>query len=80
MPPDSDAASAWAASGAVVLSGRSDGPPLLPPGRAAAVARDLAGRFAGITGAPRLDGARLLSERAAFTGHRRRGRVSPGGA
>ncbi|MEU9017743.1 CoA transferase [Actinomadura sp. NPDC048394] len=78
--PDVDAASAWAGSGAMALSGRPDGPPLLPPGRAAAVARDLAERFAASTGAPRLDGARLLAERAAFTGHTRRGRVSPGGA
>ncbi|MER6813430.1 CoA transferase [Spirillospora sp. NPDC000708] len=79
-PPDAGAASAWAGSGAMALSGRPDGPPLLPPGRAAAVARDLAERFASSTGAPRLDGARLLAERAAFTGHGRRGRMSPGGA
>ncbi|WP_433249816.1 CoA transferase [Actinomadura nitritigenes] len=79
-PPDTGAASAWAGSGAMALSGRPDGPPLLPPGRAAAVARDLASRFADSTGAPRLDGARLLAERAAFTGHGRRGRVSSGGA
>jgi len=73
-------AAAWAESGAAALSGRPDGPPLLPPGRAAAAARDLAARFAALTGAPRLDGARLLSERAAFTGHGRRGTVSAGGA
>ncbi|MFA1541862.1 CoA transferase [Actinomadura monticuli] len=75
-----DAAAAWAESGAAALSGRPDGPPLLPPGRGAAAARDLAARFAALTGAPRLDGARLLSERAAFTGHGRRGTVSAGGA
>ncbi|MEO3822708.1 CoA transferase [Actinomadura sp. B10D3] len=80
VPPDTGAASAWAASGTVILSGRPGGPPLVPPGRAAVVARDLAARFAVLTGAPRLDGERLLSERAAFTGHRRGGRVSPGGA
>ncbi|MGI5329520.1 CoA transferase [Actinomadura nitritigenes] len=79
-PPEAEVASAWAASGAVLLSGRPDGPPLLPPGRAASVARDLAERFAGGTGAPRLDGARLLAERSAFMGHGRRGRVSAGGA
>ncbi|MFA1546017.1 CoA transferase [Actinomadura chokoriensis] len=75
-----EATAAWAESGAVALSGRPGGPPLLPPGRAAAVARELAMRFAATTGAPPLDGGRLLSERAAFTGHRRRGRVSAGGA
>ncbi|MER6808143.1 CoA transferase [Spirillospora sp. NPDC000708] len=77
---DVGVAAAWAASGAMVLSGHPDGPPLLPPGRAAHVARELAERFAGSTGAPRLDGARLLAERAACTGHVRRGRVSAGGA
>ncbi|TDD91793.1 CoA transferase [Actinomadura darangshiensis] len=73
-------AAAWAASGVVELSGCADGPPLLPPGRAAPAAGEMAARFAAATGAPALNGARLLSERAAFTGHRRRGRVSPGGA
>jgi CoA-transferase family III len=61
------------------LTGRSDGPPLIPPGRAASVAGELAARFAAVTGV-HVDGARLLSERAGFTGHRRRGTVSAGGA
>ncbi|WP_200826970.1 CoA transferase [Thermomonospora echinospora] len=69
----------WACSGVVALTGRADGPPLVPPGRAATVADGLAARFAAITGV-RVDGARLLSERAAFTGHGRRGPVSAGGA
>ncbi|MGI8333040.1 CoA transferase [Actinomadura scrupuli] len=79
-----DAAGAWAGSGVVPLTGREDGPPLLPPGRAAAVAGELATRLAALTSdGPHpvvLDGARLLSERAAFTGHRRRGTVSAGGS
>ncbi|MFB4309484.1 CoA transferase [Actinomadura sp. GTD37] len=75
-----DAAAVWAESGAAALSGRPDGPPLLPPGRAAAAARELAARFAATTGAPLLDGARLLAERAAFTGHGRRGTTSAGGS
>ena len=63
----------------VALTGRADGRPVVPPGRAATVARELAARFADVTGV-RVDGGRLLSERAAFTGHRRRGMISVGGA
>ncbi|MBA9006354.1 CoA transferase [Thermomonospora cellulosilytica] len=74
-----DAPADWARSGVVALTGRADGPPLVPPGRAASLAAELAERFAARTGV-RVDGARLLSERAAFTGHRRRGTVSAGGA
>jgi crotonobetainyl-CoA:carnitine CoA-transferase CaiB-like acyl-CoA transferase len=69
----------WARSGVMALTGHPGGPPLVPPGRAATAANELAARFAAATGV-RVDGAALLSERAAFTGHRRRGRVSPGGA
>lgn len=74
----------WAESGVMTLTGHRDGPPVLPPGRAASLARQLSTRIAaasGMGGQPvLLDGARLLSERAAFTGHRRAGRFSPGGA
>lgn len=76
---DADPATEWARSGLVALTGRADGPPLIPPGRGAAVAAGLAAQFAAITGV-HVDGARLLSERAAFTGHRRRGAVSVGGS
>ncbi len=69
----------WARSGVVALTGCAAGPPLVPPGRAATFAHELAARFARVTGV-QVDGARLLSERAAFTGHRRRGPVSAGGA
>jgi CoA-transferase family III len=78
-PPGADPVADWARSGVVALTGRADGPPLVPPGRAATVAAALASRFAEVTGV-RVGGARLLSERASFTGHRRRGRVSAGGA
>lgn len=74
----------WAESGVVALTGHRDGPPVLPPGRAASLARQLSTRIAAASalgGRPvLLDGPRLLSERAAFTGHRRAGRFSPGGA
>ncbi len=63
----------------MALTGRADGPPLVPPGRAATVAAELADRFATATGV-QVDGAQILAERAAFTGHRRRGAISAGGA
>jgi crotonobetainyl-CoA:carnitine CoA-transferase CaiB-like acyl-CoA transferase len=78
-PPGADPVADWARSGVVALTGRADGPPLVPPGRAASVAGELAAEFAALTGV-RINGPRLLSERAAFTGHRRRGAVSAGGA
>lgn len=71
----------WAESGVVSLTGRSTGAPVVPPGRAATVARAHTAWIAEVTdGAVCLDGARLLAERAAFTGHRRAGAVSAGGA
>lgn len=74
----------WASSGIVALTGRADGPPLVPPGRAASCARELSDRIHEMTagtGSPvRVDGAALLAERAACTGHVRRGATSAGGA
>lgn len=71
----------WAESGIASLTGRLDGPPIIPPGRAATRARELGAWIASATGdAVLLDGARLLSERAAFTGARRAGATSVGGA
>ncbi|MCE3554886.1 CoA transferase [Pseudonocardia sp. RS11V-5] len=67
------AAADWAASGVVPLTGHPDGPPQVPPGRAASTAAELGSLFG-------IDGAALLAERAAFTGHRRAGRVSVGGS
>ncbi|MCW0215052.1 MAG: CoA transferase, partial [Pseudonocardia sp.] len=74
-----DPAVDWARSGVVALTGRRHDPPLVPPGRAASVARELGEVLAEATGV-RLDGACLLSERAAFTGHARSGDVSAGGS
>lgn len=80
----SDRAEDWARSGVVPLTGHPDGPPLVPPGNAATVANRVAARLAVATERGdhpvRVDGAALLAERAAFTGHRRRGPVSAGGA
>jgi hypothetical protein len=79
-----DPSADWAASGVVTLTGRADGPPLVPPGRAATYARELTDHIYELTahtGSPvRVDGPSLLAERAAFTGHSRRGRTSVGGA
>ena len=70
----------WAESGIASLTGRPDGPPLIPPGCAATVARERTAWIADATGgAVQLDGARVLAERAAFTGHRRGGATSAGG-
>jgi hypothetical protein len=74
----------WAASGVVPMTGTPDGPPLVPPGHAATVARALGKRIAAVTAGTRtpvqVDGARLLTERAALTGHRRGGARSAGGS
>jgi len=73
----------WAASGAMALTGRADGPPLLAPAPLASCARGAVqalGLLAGATDViDRIDGARLLGERAACSGARRRGVVAPGG-
>nr|WP_206024641.1 CoA transferase [Rhodococcus sp. 14C212] len=54
---------------------------MIPPGRAATVARERTAWIADVTGgAVQLDGARVLAERAAFTGHRRAGATSAGGS
>ena len=74
----------WARSGVVSLTGHPDGPPLVPPGDAASLAGRIGARLAAATAGSRhpvrLDGAALLAERAAFTGHRRQGQTSAGGA
>lgn len=70
----------WTDSGIPLLTGHRDGPPLIPPGSAATTARALTERIAAVTdGRVRLDGARLLSERSAFTGFGRQGTTSAGG-
>ncbi|MER7684442.1 CoA transferase [Streptomyces sp. NPDC097610] len=69
----------WARSGIPHLTGHPDRPPLLPPGGAATLASRLADHIAAAGGA-RLDGARLLAERAALFGRGRQGRLSVGGS
>ena len=59
------------------LTGRADGPPLLPPGCAASTARALGeefGRLSALAGRRvQVEGHRLLGERAADMGLRRQG-------
>lgn len=78
------AASAWARSGAMALTGPADGPGLGPPAplvpRLRAVAERLAHRSAQLGTAVAVDPLRLLAERAAAAGLRRQGQVSCGGA
>jgi len=70
-----------AASGAMALTGRPDGPPLsVPPGILTAAAADCAAIATLTRGRVALDGPRLLSERAACQGLGRRGPWSVGGA
>jgi hypothetical protein len=67
----------WAGSGAAWLTGRHDGPPLVPPGGAASAARGAGLAFVALSellGAQvELAGHLLLGERAAFAGLGRRG-------
>jgi crotonobetainyl-CoA:carnitine CoA-transferase CaiB-like acyl-CoA transferase len=78
------AAADWAGSGAMALTGRRDGPPLLPPGQAASAARGAllaVELLAGVGGREVcLPGAEVLSERAALLGLRRAAPRSAGGA
>src|SRR4051794_32727440 len=77
---DNDVAADWAASGAMALTGRRTGPPLLAPTTAATAARRAVERLEAVTGRRTgVDGAQLLGERAALAGYRRRAPWSPGG-
>jgi CoA-transferase family III len=62
----------------MVLTGRTEGPPLHPIGSPASVAQSAAVAFESITGAG-VDGPALLGERAALMGLTRRGSTSCGG-
>jgi crotonobetainyl-CoA:carnitine CoA-transferase CaiB-like acyl-CoA transferase len=80
---DRHPALAWAASGAMALTGHPDGPPVAAPGHLAAVARGALGaltRLAGPDATRGLDGPSLLGERAALLGLDRRGPIAPGGS
>ncbi|MFC0530469.1 CoA transferase [Phytohabitans kaempferiae] len=75
----------WAASGAMALTGRADGPALVAPGEPATAVRAALAVFAGLTLArtgrePDLPGPGLLAERAAIAGFTRQGPLSCGGA
>ncbi|MEV0494702.1 CoA transferase [Streptomyces atratus] len=80
----SERAAAWARSGAMWLTGHRTGPPLVPVGEAASQAARLTAHVerAGAEGGLclRVDGGRILAERAALTGGTRQGRVSVGGS
>ena len=73
----------WAASGAMALTGREGGPPLLaPPGLAGAMhrwAEELATCTRRLGGCVDVDGPALLGERAALADLTRHGDVSAGG-
>ncbi|NYI75520.1 CoA transferase [Nocardioides panzhihuensis] len=75
----------WAASGAMALTGSTDGPPTAAPGRAASFVRESLGRVAELAesrsgGRPTLPDVRLLGERAAIAGFTRNAPWSCGGA
>ncbi|MCW2608447.1 MAG: hypothetical protein JWO60_3140 [Frankiales bacterium] len=72
----------WAASGAMALTGRRDGPPLVAPGAAATCARGALLALDALAGGPLLgiEGHRLLGERAALAGLRRSAPWSAGGS
>jgi hypothetical protein len=75
---------AWAASGAMALTGRPDGPALGPPAGLVAKLQALAARLAAgaraLGGSVTVDPLALLGERAAMAGLGRRGPMSCGGA
>lgn len=83
MPPKDDTLAAWAASGAMALTGRADGPPLPPPSGFVARVRALEraqARVSAHVGRPvAADGLALLGERAALAGLGRAGAISCGG-
>src|SRR6185503_10732151 len=74
---------AWAASGAMALTGPADGAPVVAPGDLAGCARGTIAALQALAGdrwRASIDGAALLGERAAILGLGRRGTISPGGA
>jgi hypothetical protein len=80
--PDSGPVADWAGSGAMALTGRPGGPPLVAPGRSATAARGALLALDALAGRALLDrpGHLLLGERAALAGLRRNAPWSAGGA
>src|SRR5688572_20568731 len=82
--PDPHPALAWAASGAMAVTGPENGAPALAPGHVAACARGALHALTAIAddsarrALATLDGASLLAERAALLGLRRGGTTSAG--
>ena len=73
----------WAQSGAMALTGAEDGDPQVCPVPLASCADGLIAALSALSGSRALrglDGARLLGERAALAGYRRRGLTAPGGS
>lgn len=75
----------WAESGAMALTGRRDGPPLMAPGTPAAATRAALAVFAALRAqhgavGPPLPGVEVLGERAALFGRGRNAPWSVGGA
>ena len=83
-PDGADAAAVWAASGAMWLTGRREGPPLGAPSGIVDVMQAAAERLRTMTSGTgrsvHVDGPALLGERAAIAGFARRGGVSCGGS
>jgi crotonobetainyl-CoA:carnitine CoA-transferase CaiB-like acyl-CoA transferase len=70
----------WARSGAMALTGRADGPPMLTAGSPASSVRAALDIVAAVTGSTALPDPGLLAERAAVIGATRRAPWSVGGA
>lgn len=79
---DASPALAWAKSGAMALTGRADGPPLMCPVPLASCVEGVRIACAALTGMEKttFPGAETLGERAALTGLTRQGDMAPGGA
>jgi hypothetical protein len=82
--PAADIAATWAASGAMALTGPAEGAPLGAPSSVVTALCGAAGRLTTLSEEIGrrvvVNGPALLAERAASTGHHRRGRVSCGGS
>jgi crotonobetainyl-CoA:carnitine CoA-transferase CaiB-like acyl-CoA transferase len=77
-PADPHPALAWAASGAMALSGEPDALPRVADGPLASCAAGVGRALSALGVSAPPDAAALLAERAALFGLTRRGRVSPG--